>query len=557
MKKMNLNTIHRSEEERLWGEAFGREFPLPDAVAAAKQSAFREIRARAVDAAGETTVEYERQQDFSKGNDRIAAIDGGRNFRIGQIGMRIGRMAASVAAAAAVFSGICIANPALAAQIPLVGHVFEEIGNSLRNYPGDYSSYAEVLTESGADGGGVEEAEGSAPVSETDAAVSESNTAASGAYSQTANGVTITLSEVYCNDEALSISMLITSEEGFEYLDPNDENPYLTFEYANAKGSFNTTLPEDGVDLADIRLDGTLIDENTFAAVYRIPMDTLSTDMESRIQYSEDGVVDMEAIAEKLGLEDASEITDEAVKAAGGPSYESYDSVVEIPDSFTIDLSFTTLYGLLPEDMVDIPEMPQELQDEYDAAMAEYGLDMADYADFTEEERDIERKFYHEMYQKYYELYPDMQRIGGPNQYCNWWLEGTWEFTLDVTKNTADTLIREVDLTDDSGFGIASVTRTPMELSVAAIYPEDVSGKDYVVVVLDADGAYMGLPDFQDLSVAGYDTSVIKIFICDYVEFMDELKGYLVSDDYEESGAKTAEQLLTERAVYCTEVTLG
>ena len=42
----------------------------------------------------------------------------------------------------------------------------------------------------------------------------------------------------------------------------------------------------------------------------------------------------------------------------------------------------------------------------------------------------------------------------------------------------------------------------------------------------------------------------------DYIEYMDELKAYLWSDDYEEkSKEKTFKQLLDERALYHKEIT--
>ena len=45
------------------------------------------------------------------------------------------------------------------------------------------------------------------------------------------------------------------------------------------------------------------------------------------------------------------------------------------------------------------------------------------------------------------------------------------------------------------------------------------------------------------------------IYLCDYYEYMDELKGYYWSDDYEEKAkTRTFKQLLDERAVASTEV---
>ena len=51
------------------------------------------------------------------------------------------------------------------------------------------------------------------------------------------------------------------------------------------------------------------------------------------------------------------------------------------------------------------------------------------------------------------------------------------------------------------------------------------------------------------------DISTVYIYLCDYYEYMDELKGYYWSDDYEEKAkTKTFKQLLDERAVASAEV---
>ena len=60
------------------------------------------------------------------------------------------KTALGLTAAAAVFSTVCITNPAFAENIPLVGNVFKQLGNSLGFY-GDYSKYAKQLTASAED----------------------------------------------------------------------------------------------------------------------------------------------------------------------------------------------------------------------------------------------------------------------------------------------------------------------------------------------------------------------------------------------------------------------
>src|SRR5699024_9271762 len=56
--------------------------------------------------------------------------------------LRLRRTFLGFAAAAAAFSGVCIVNPAFAADIPIVGGIFETLGNSL-GFSGDFDKYAE------------------------------------------------------------------------------------------------------------------------------------------------------------------------------------------------------------------------------------------------------------------------------------------------------------------------------------------------------------------------------------------------------------------------------
>lgn len=96
---------------------------------------------------------------------------------------------------------MCIANPALASKVPLVGHIFEELGNSL-GFSGDYEKYVQPLEE---------QASGDIVLQETPQTDEKSDTV----YSKTVDGVTVTLSEMYCNEKALYLSMLIQAEDEF------------------------------------------------------------------------------------------------------------------------------------------------------------------------------------------------------------------------------------------------------------------------------------------------------------------------------------------------------
>lgn len=91
----------------------------------------------------------------------------------------------SAAACAVIFlSVILISNPVLASKIPFIGSVFEKIQNT-QQYPGNFNEVATSAEEF------------------TDQTVCESN------------GYTMTLSEIYCDSEAMYISAVLESEIPF------------------------------------------------------------------------------------------------------------------------------------------------------------------------------------------------------------------------------------------------------------------------------------------------------------------------------------------------------
>ena len=122
--------------------------------------------------------------------------------------------------------------------------------------------------------------------------------------------------------------------------------------------------------------------------------------------------------------------------------------------------------------------------------------------------------------------------------------------SVDVEKNTSDSITKETTAIDSDGNGILSVTKTPFEISLDVEDPES----KYFAVVLDADGNLMSdngtSGSAYTVAVQDSDVSSIYVYLCDYDEYMDELKGYYFSEDYQEKAkTKTFKQLLDERAV--------
>ena len=115
---------------------------------------------------------------------------------------------------------------------------------------------------------------------------------------------------------------------------------------------------------------------------------------------------------------------------------------------------------------------------------------------------------------------------------------------------------KDVNVVDENGDGVLSITKTPFEITMKMQDPET----KYVAVMLDANGDIMPYGGVANSNADTYaiqdrDVSTVYIYLCDYYEYMDELKGYYWSDNYEEKAkTRTFKQLLDERAVAGTEV---
>lgn len=586
-KRIDFDEVKETRTENIIEKTLKAEFVVPEAVKAAQQEAFEMIRnhilqenrhieefnIQSTDGSNMSGSEdYEEFKDndpdlsnpnmsgpdlWKSENEEMLLMDKmentGRKGRKNK-GIKVFYKAATgMAAAAAVFSVICITNPALASTVPLVGNIFKEIGTSL-GFSGDFSEYAKSLAET------KEYENGTAP-----GGVSEGISSVAETFRKTVDGVTVTLSEVYCNDLALYLSLLVESEEPIPDTMMKEDTPYISLNESNAHFSYN---PEGEVFLGREMLDGKFLDAHTYASVLRINMQDTCYDqagysefMEARDEFLKEKGFDMDNIdftdtvfddiAEALGMES---FTDENFAGVGGPDVKDYMKEIVVPEKFTVDLDIGGFIGLLPEKQQTIPEMPEQFKREYDQAMTEYGLDGDNYENFTEEEKEIEYRLYNEMWEKYYELYPEMSD-GAYNPHTEWKWKGNWKFTFDVEKDTAKTVKKELNLLDEKGNGIISITKTPFEIYVEDSDPEC----KYFPVVLDAKGDLMDCGKFGGnvnvLAISDRDVSKVYVYLCDYMEYMDELKGYYWSDDYEENKkTKTFKQLLDERSLLHTEV---
>ena len=578
-KKFNFDKKMENDANNVIEEILQADFPLPEQAEAAKNEAFAKIREMAAaserqESAKDTYSEENRKVESLEINkysqDDREFADNSNSTRSHRKFKTIYKTVLGMTAAAAVFSAVCITNPAFAENIPLVGNVFERIGNSL-GFSGDFSKYATPLEDenSSTEVGSTQnekEQNTSSDNRNTNATESENVEAENtdSKWSQTYNGTTLTVSEVYCNDTALYISLIISMEEKIpNTLLTEDGTPWINLNNGSIwmKCDFN-----DGDMLVNAPLDGQLIDDHTFAGVLRIDNTEFTYDFAGEQRFNEawekfwkeKGLDDVynatnEEMAAAIGIEDAENVTIEDAVAAGAPDEKDYLKEIKVPDQFTMELSFPQIVGMLPEEETTTPEIPQELRDERDQAVADAGLNEDDYENFTEEQQETLRLIDQEMYNKYTKLYPDVNKH--PNKYENWWVDGDWDFTIPVEKNDAQTVTKEIQAVDSEGNGVTSLTKTPFEITMN----ESGDTADYFPVILDADGKPMSFGKFtgtaNTVAISDRDISTVYVYLCDYIEYMEELKGYYWSDDYEEKAkTKTFKQLLDERAVASAEV---
>ena len=580
-KKLDFDKEKNNRNDNAIEEIMQAEFPLPKQAEDAKNTAFARIREMAAASGNaentenmvrrlseKSTKKSTEKSTGSSGKKSSGTVKSHKKFKA------VYKTALGLTAAAAVFSAVCITNPAFAENIPLVGNVFKQLGNSLGFY-GDYSKYAKQLTDSTEDArsadadGSQEGSNNSQNVQAEDQNTTENDnsdkTKDNESYSKTVDGTTVTLSEVYCNELAMYLSMTIHTEDKFP-------DTFIRFDgKPDIKLSENSTVKYDYMDgksnLFNAYLDGKMLDDNTYAGVLRIPVEDMTVDdagwtkfYEVRNAFFKEKGIDVDSedfsfdkLAQTLGMD---EYSDEKLPQVGGPAISDYVKDIKVPDRFTMELDLKDIVGALPENQDTTPDIPQDLRDEYNQKMAEHGIstDDADYEGLTEEQKNLEHQFFTEMWNEYFERYPEANE--GNNRYNSWTLKGDWKFSVDVEKNTSDTVEKDVNVVDENGDGVLSITKTPFEITMKMQDPET----KYVAVMLDANGDIMPYGGVANSNADTYaiqdrDVSTVYIYLCDYYEYMDELKGYYWSDNYEEKAkTKTFKQLLDERAVAGTEV---
>ena len=428
-----------------------------------------------------------------------------------------GRIAGGVAAVLAVGFVFCMTDPVMAKNIPVVGGLFETLQNNV-SFFGDFADHATTLESvDGADAEGdsttgngednSDEGKGNAAgadssdVNTTDAIAKEDT-----AYTKTANGLTITCSEVFANSQAVYVTMQFKSDTPFPETETLEESgkPVISLDMTGSV-DFNA----DADPIIDGQVEGQFLDDNTYACIMRYDLAQAAKDY---TEYSEKYNEMTQQVLDEMGITDAdlSDETDEGyalleeyinkVSARGG-EYQKYIKDIEIPDTFNLHLDITAVRGMK--------------------------------ANYEWSEEDYEKYGTDAGYYKY---------------------EGDWSFDIPVTVDDSQTEVMELNDTNDAGIGLKSVIRTPYELTVNELYEEG-SNSDCFMVALDANGNKLPYNDSAGncnvFAIQDRDISTVDIYILDYVQYMDELKG---EDNYNNNENKPEGQkwsnLLDQYAKY-------
>lgn len=200
------------------------------------------------------------------------------------------RYAAAAAATVAMGSAFCISNPALAAKIPFIGRIFEEVENEIP-FSGNYSEKAGTLSQ-------LENED------------EEGNQHTASEFVKTDAGITFTASEVYCDGLSVFLTAQIEVEQGGlenlpgHYIDGG----YDTAEMMYLRGEWN--LDDEGeMSLSNNNLEGKVVDDNTFVGMLKLNLEDYKPDNGelslrlSSIGWDDVTMADAENISESYRIE--------------------------------------------------------------------------------------------------------------------------------------------------------------------------------------------------------------------------------------------------------------
>lgn len=195
----------------------------------------------------------------------------GKNMRQGRGMRRLIAGMSAVAAALVLSVTVCVANPALAAKLPLIGNIFQTVGAD-SGFAGNFEENAVRLV--------------------TPEDVQEDGTVVS-PYVQTDNGITFTISECSYESMAMYLAVSLESEEGFSeemrtfarygsYEKVDESQMYVDYStlYMSTTSTADFSASGKGIYEGDpavgtsspYYITGKFIDDHTFAGIIRVDL---------------------------------------------------------------------------------------------------------------------------------------------------------------------------------------------------------------------------------------------------------------------------------------------
>ena len=277
--------------------------------------------------------------------------------------------------------------------------------------------------------------------------------------------MTVTVSEVYANEMAVYLTLLLKREEPFPELAQAELDPdYPKVQITWRRDYDFMELPEEDRYENQTDLEGEFLDDRTYAGILRIDLESDTSDTTEYYRHfyemkgtllAEMGLTD--ETLDQTSEEKRTEFYDRLMER----SYElqKYKTRTDVPEQFHLQLDISRISGVLN----------------------------------TQEREGI---------------------ILG---------EGDWSFDIPVCVDTSRTEVRKINEINENGFGLESVIRTPYELTVNIARKRG----NYRLEVLDADGKAMP-PNHSSNFANNYtirdrDISTVDIYILDHDSYNEVL----------------------------------
>lgn len=151
-------------------------------------------------------------------------------------------------------SALCFSNPVLAAKIPVIGKIFEQVQDTI-SFSGNYKDVDELKVEE----------------EKFENTESEKTSQSKGAYTTTNNGVTITASEIYSDGLSIYLTVRIEMKKGGlnnaqEYLTRSETTSHFLY----TQGNWSIGNDEAETVMCGNNFEGKVIDDNTFIGMIKV-----------------------------------------------------------------------------------------------------------------------------------------------------------------------------------------------------------------------------------------------------------------------------------------------